>query len=390
MLKAINTSATLAYPFRILFLCCAVYAIVIVTTWFGILQGWFHLPIAWSPLYWHSHEMIFGFVAAAICGFLLTAMCNWTGAKPLTGFKLLSLVALWSAGRFAMWMGDALPPELVAVVDVAFLAVVAIYVARVLLHYGNKRNLILAVALALLTTCNLAMHAGAYTQNNQWMWAGETTALGLITLIMVIIGGRIIPLFTTNALRSQGINVDSIKNSTLVNQLSIFGTALLIPLNFFTQYSLAVGLFTLFVAGMHGVRLAQWRGWSTRHEPLLWILHIGYGWIVLALLFKGLHLLGAPIAISVWQHSLGVGAMSGLILGMMTRVSLGHTGRPLKLPRLGVAIYLAIMLAAMVRVLVALGVINFQWGLALATLLWICAFGVFIYRYSFILTTPRL
>lgn len=289
-----------------------------------------------------------------------------------------------------MWMGDTLPPEFVALVDVAFLAVVAIYVARVLLRYGNKRNLILAVVLALLTTCNFAMHAGAYTQNTQWLWAGETSALGLITLIMVIIGGRIIPMFTANTLRSQGMNVDFIKNSALLNQLSIFGTALLIPLNFFTHYSVAVGLFTLCVAVVNGIRLAQWGGLSARREPLLWILHIGYGWIVLALLFKGLHLLGAPIPISVWQHALGVGAMSGLILGMMTRVSLGHTGRALKLPRFGVAIYAAIILAAIARVLVALGLINFQWGLALATLLWVCAFSVFIYRYMFILTTPRL
>jgi len=385
-----NSLAVLSYPFRIFFLACGIYAIFIIAAWLAILLGVLNLPLAWTPLYWHSHEMIFGVVTAAICGFLLTAMCNWTGAQPLKGLGLFGLVSLWVAGRVVMWVGNALPTELVILVDAIFLPVVTAYVAYILLKHGNKRNLILAVILTLLSICNISMHAGAYTNNYYWLWAGETSALGLITLIMVIIAGRIIPLFTINGLRSQGYDVEKIKNSSLLSTLAIASTALLIPLNFFTQYPILIGIVALSAAVINTVRLAQWASLATKREPLLWILHVGYAWIVVALVLKSMAAFNLWIAPSVWQHALGLGAMSSLILGMMTRVSLGHTGRPLSLPRFGVVIYLAISVAAITRLLVALSWIDFQIGLILTTIAWIVAFGFFTILYYPILTKPRM
>jgi len=390
MLKLLNSLTLLSYPFRIFFLACGIYAICIIAAWLAILLGTLNLPLAWTPVYWHSHEMIFGVVTAAICGFLLTAMCNWTGAQPLQGLGLLGLVSLWIAGRVVMWMGNHLPAELVILVDAIFLPIVTAYVSYILLRHNNKRNLILAVILTLLSLCNLAMHAGAYTKNVYWLWAGETSALGLIALIMVIIAGRIIPLFTVNGLRSTGYAVETIKNSSLLSTLSIASTALLIPLNFFTQYSTVIGVVALSAAIINGVRLAQWASLATKREPLLWILHLGYAWIVIALLLKSMAAFNVWISPSVWQHALGLGAMSSLILGMMTRVSLGHTGRPLRLPRFGVVIYLAISAAVIARLLVALSWIDFQIGLIVTTIAWIIAFGLFTIIFYPILTKPRL
>ncbi len=390
MLKILNSVAVLSYPFRIFFLASGIYAIFIIAAWLAILLGSLNLPLAWTPLYWHSHEMIFGVVTAAICGFLLTAMCNWTGAPPLKGLGLFGLFSLWITGRAVMWMGNHLPAEFVILVDAIFLPVVTLYVTYILLSYGNKRNLILAVILTLLSICNIAMHAGAYTNNFYWMWAGETTALGLITVIMVIIAGRIIPLFTINGLRGKGYDVDTIKNSSMLSTLAIISTALLIPLNFFTQYPSLIGVAALSAAVINAIRLAQWASLATKREPLLWILHLGYAWILIALVLKSMAAFNLWIAPSVWQHALGLGAMSSLILGMMTRVSLGHTGRPLSLPRFGVFIYVAISAAAIVRLLVALNWIDFQLGLIVTTCAWIAAFGIFTILYYPILTKPRI
>ncbi len=388
MLKKLNSLAVLSYPFRIFFLACGIYAVLVIAAWLEIILGSLNLPLAWTPLYWHSHEMLFGVVTAAICGFLLTAICNWTGAQPLQGVGLMGLVSLWIAGRVVMWQGNYLPAELVILVDAIFLPVVTAYVTYILLRHGNKRNLILAAILTLLSLCNLAMHAGAYTNNSYWLWAGETCALGLITLIMVIIAGRIIPLFTTNGLRGQGFDVEKIKNSSLLSTLAIASTALLIPLNFFTQY--VIGVAALSAAVINALRLAQWASLATKREPLLWILHLGYAWIVIALLLKSMAAFNLWVSPSVWQHALGLGAMSSLILGMMTRVSLGHTGRPLSLPRSGVFIYVAISAAAIVRLLVALNWIDFQLGLIVTTCAWIAAFGIFTILYYPILTKPRI
>lgn len=390
MLKILNSMTVFSYPFRIFFLACGIYAICIIAAWLAILLGLLNLPLAWTPLYWHSHEMIFGVVTAAICGFLLTAMCNWTGAPPLKGVGLFALVSLWTAGRVVMWMGHHLPAELVILVDAIFLPIVTAYVSYTLIRHSNKRNLILAAILTLLSICNIAMHAGAYTNNIYLLRAGETSALALITLIMVIIAGRIIPLFTINGLRGKGYDIETIKNSTLLSTLAIISTALLIPLNFFTQYPNMIGAVALSAAVFNAVRLAQWASLATKREPLLWILHLGYAWIVIALLLKSMAAFNLWIAPSVWQHALGLGAMSSLILGMMTRVSLGHTGRPLNLPRFGTIIYFAISTAAIARLLVALNWIDFRIGLMITTCAWIIAFGLFTILYYPILTKPRI
>lgn len=387
-----NTSTAptplLASPFRPFFLLTGLYAIVMVVGWMAFLLGGYSLPLGWSPLHWHSHEMLFGLVSAAIAGFVLTAMCNWTGAAPLTGVRLLALVLLWVAGRVVMWLASWLPIELVAIVEGAFLPVLAIYIFSVLARYNNKRNYILVAVLSVLSLANICMHVGFITGKTQLLLRGDTTALYVIMVLMIIIGGRIIPAFTGNWLRNNQGNPESVKTSPTWDKFTLIVSALLIPTIFIPNLPLLTASIALVAAVANGVRLYRWSGWLAAREPILWILHIAYGWIVLALLFKGLaelHLVSA----SVWQHALGVGAMGTLILGVMTRVALGHTGRPMRLPSLGIIIYIAITVAAVSRVITALGWCPYSAGLIVAASGWVLSFCIFSWLYWSILTSPR-
>lgn len=379
---------TLAHPFRPFFLLTGVYGALTVIAWMGLLFGGVSLPLGWSPVHWHSHEMLLGLIPAAIAGFLLTAICNWTGAAPLRGWGLLVLITIWLAGRVAMWTASWWPAGIVAVLDLLFLPVMAAYMARVLLVHGNKRNLPIAGILLLLSLANVMMHIGFVAGATRWLKHGELMALGLVMLMMVVIGGRIIPLFTANWLRKHGDQADAVKSFATLDRAALIATILVIPCDFITGTPWLTGVMALLAGALNAVRLLGWSGWRAAREPLLWILHLGYGWIVFALLLKSAAAFNL-VAPTAWQHALGAGAMATLILGVMTRVALGHTGRSLTLPQFGIVIYVAITLAALARVLVALQLLDYRAGLLLAAVSWTLAFGVFVLIYWPILTRPR-
>lgn len=357
--------------------------------WMSYLFGGISLPVGWSSVHWHSHEMLFGLTSAAIAGFLLTAMCNWTGAPPLQGGKLFGLICVWIAGRVVMWTATWWPSGIVAAVDFLFLPLMAIYVFRVLLKHGNKRNLILVGILVLLSFANLMMHVGFINEQTMWLTLGQLMAFNLITLMMVVIGGRIIPLFTINWLRNNGGQPEDVKSSNAVDRTALIATALLIPADFFADIFWLTGGIACIAAVAHLIRLIGWRGWKTHREPLLWILHLGYAWVILALFMKSAAAFDV-VPVAAWQHALGVGGMGTLILAIMTRVSLGHTGRPLVLPTSGMLIYMGIIMAATMRVIVALQLIDYRLGLFLTALGWSLAFGLFVVIYWPILTRPRV
>ncbi len=376
------------FPFRLFFLLTGLYGVVTVGAWMSYLFGGLALPLGWSSVHWHAHEMLFGLTSAAIAGFLLTAMCNWTGAPPLHGSALLGVACLWLAGRVMMWTASWWPAGWVAVVDLLFLPWMAIYVARVLLAHGNKRNLIMVAILLLLTLANGMMHAGFMTGSGFWLTLGQLTAFNLITLMMVVIGGRIIPLFTINWLRNNGGDIAAVAPSARLDRVTLITTALLVPADWLIGFPWITGFLAAIAGVLHGARLVTWGGRKTGREPLLWILHLGYAWIVVALLLKGAAAFNL-VAASVWQHTLGVGAMGTLILGIMTRVALGHTGRSLALPPFGVLIYLAITLGALSRVLTAVHVMDYRVGLSIAAIGWTLAFSLFVLIYWPILSRPR-
>lgn len=387
--RSANHPMLLAYPFRPFFLLTGVYGALIVAAWVAYLFLSLPLPVGVNPGQWHGHEMLFGMVPAAIAGFLLTAMSNWTGAPPLQNHRLLGLLLVWLAGRLAMWLSGYLPAGLVAVLDLAFLPLLAGYAASVLWRYGSRHNLILVVMLVLLSLANLAMHldfAGLVPGLGR---LGEIMALDLVTLIMVVIGGRIIPAFTANWLRLQGRDSRAVRPAPSLDLGALIATALMIPADLITGYPAIGGIVALTAALLNGMRLSRWAGWRTLDEPLLWILHIGYLWIVAALLIKGLVPFVDGLAETVWFHALGTGAIGTLILGVMTRVAMGHTGRPLRLPRYAISIYIGVLVAGIARLLAATGMADYQLGITVSAVAWAAAFILFVLIYWPILSRPR-
>ncbi|MDY6941703.1 MAG: NnrS family protein [Pseudomonadota bacterium] len=383
-----SLAVLLGYPFRPFFLLTALYALVLIIAWVLFLFAGLPLPLDSNPLQWHAHEMLFGVIPAAIAGFVLTAMCNWTGAQPLRGGPLLLLLASWLAGRVVMWGAGFLPGWLVAAVDLAFLSVVAGYVAHVLVRFGNRRNHVLVWLLVLLASANLLMHLGFLDLWPAASRLGEVLALDVIALFLVVIGGRITPAFTANWLRMQGRASDRVVHSESLDRVVFWVTMGMVPADFAIGTPELGAAVALAAAVVNGWRIYWWRGWQAASEPLLWILHVGMAWIVLALWLKGL----TPwfeLPPSVWMHTMGVGAIGTMILGVMTRVGLGHTGRILQLPRFAVWIYVAILMAAPLRLMAVLMPALATFGIVTSALAWTVAFGLFLVVYWPILSQPR-
>ncbi|EAR21181.1 NnrS family protein [Nitrococcus mobilis] len=377
----------LAYPFRLFFLLTGIFGAVAVLVWLAVLLGWLQFPAGISPPLWHSHEMLYGFVPAAIAGFLLTAMANWTGLPPPSGYPLLALGALWLAGRLAMALTGWLPNWLVAAIDLSFLPTLAFYALLILRRAGNSRNLPLVAVLAVLAAGNVLMHLTLLGLTPTLGYMGELVALDTIAVLMAVIGGRIIPAFTDNWLIRQH-KPQRIRRQPRLDQATLLATILMLPADLLAPASLGAGMIALAAGLFHLLRLCGWQGWHTWREPLMWILHVGYAWLALALLLKGLTPLSAALDTSVWYHTLGVGAIGTLIIGVMTRVTVGHTGRPLTLLRGTQPIYWLVSAAAVLRVSATLS--GAPWMLYAAALAWVAAFALFAVRYAPILSRPRV
>ena len=378
----------LAHPFRPFFILNALFAIVAIVVWLLILNGTLPTP-KWMPSLWHAHEMLYGFVPLAIAGFVLTAMTNWTKSQPLRGLPLAGLISLWFAGRVAMALTHSLSPIIIAVIDCTFLPTVAAYAAYVLLKNNNKRNLILVVVMLLLTLGNFLMHLGVMQNNYQLAKMGTLLGLDIIVLMIFVVAGRITPAFTANWLRMHHNKKEPAFRSFWLEQVAFASTALIILFDAAALSPAIIGSTALFAGIANVIRLTQWAGWRTYQEPLLWILHIAYLWMSTALILRGAMLLGLPISESLWQHTLALGGIGTLILGVMTRVSMGHTGRKLMLPPFAIFIYIFILSATLMRIITAAGWVNYSIGINISGALWISAFALFVILYSKILVTPR-
>jgi uncharacterized protein involved in response to NO len=291
--------------------------------------------------------MLFGFAVAVIIGFLYTAGRNWTGLPTPHGATLAGLAALWLAGRLAMWYGPQAEGALsvvATVIDVSFLPLAAGFLAQVLIKAGSRRNYFIPLMLMVLALANLAFHLavrGALSVDPlQALWF----ALGLITLLETIIGGRVIPMFTANGLRG----VKQLQHHRL-NQAAIATTALALALWVFASGTLAA-LVAMLACLLQLVRCIGWNPWATRTQPLLWSLHLAHGWLPLGLLLLALSQFGL-VPRSAAVHAFAIGATGGLIIAMITRTALGHLGRPLRASGPETAMYAGVQLAAWVRVL---------------------------------------
>mgnify|MGYP000194501645 FL=1 len=376
----VSVSQLFSYPFRIFFLSMTVLALAVIPLWVMQVNGVISLPLAMPGLFWHQHEMLFGFLSGAIAGFLLTAVCVWTQTERTHGFRLVLLWGVWLAGRVLLATGADLPFWLVQGVNLAFLPLVMVDAGWRIWHARQKRQLMIMVVLGLLWL----MQIGFVTRLDMAFSYG---ALIMAMALISIVGGRITPAFSTGWLRQRGLDSNAVKTIPALDMATVFSLILLMA-SLVTGWQTVTGLLALLSSGLMLVRLAGWKGWLVRQEPLLWILHLSILWVPVSLfLLAGTLFAGWPS--NAWSHAAGTGAVACLILGVIARVALGHSGRPLVLPKGMVLAFVAIHLAALIRVLTAFEIIPWHPGIGSSPLLWLFAFGMFLYRYTGILASPR-
>lgn len=375
--------------FRPFFLVAAGWAAFAVPLWLALFGGETTIPSALPPAVWHVHEMVFGYGAAVVAGFLLTVIPNWTGRMPLQGLALAFLVLLWGAGRLAVLCSAGLGAGTAAALDLAFPFTFVIVVAREILAGRNWRNLPMLAALALLLLGNLLVHLDAIGLAPT---AQLGDRLGIATLLMLItfVGGRIVPSFTRNWLAKQRPEVSSPAPFGIFDRVVLAATAAALTLWAAAPESAAARWFEL-VAGLAlAMRLARWRGQTTWREPLLWVLHLGYGWLALGLLLLALDALVPLLPETTALHALTVGAIGTMTLAVMTRATLGHTGRALTAGPGTTAIYALITLAALLRLTAPLWGTDYLLALLIAGAAWSGAFGLFVLLYGRPLSLRRL
>lgn len=366
--------------FRPFYLLAAAFAALAVPLWLARYFG----HAAWLSrvdMNWHTHEMLFGFAIAVIVGFLYTAARNWTGLWTPRRGHLAALAALWLAGRAAMLLA---PPLLAAVVDVLFLPFAAWPLYRVLKRAGNRRNMFLPVLLGLLTLINIAFHCAALG----WLEISPISVIeaGILVVVCIesVIGGRVIPMFTTNAIGAKTVTHGGRDRINLALTAAAGLAWISFPLS---PLSAALA----FAAGCSQlVRLAGWKFWLTWRTPLLWILHLSYAWIAFGFLLLSLSALKLSPATAAF-HALAVGSMGGLIIGMITRTALGHTGRMLKAGAGETAMYVLIQIGVVARLCAAFNMMGHRDdALLLAGASWSAAFLLYLFIYGPYLFRPRI
>ena len=384
----------LSYGFRPFFLLAGIYAVVAIAAWLA----WLGLhaagvvatrpTIAEAPHLWHGHEMLFGYAAAVVSGFLLTAVPNWTGAAPIAGPRLGLLVATWLAGRAVMWTSAFLPATLVAVIDLAYLPLLVIMAGHSLMRRPAPRNLIFLGLLALLAFANAAVHA-------EWLGLTDDTAgwglrLAVLTyaLLIAIIGGRVVPAFTRNALMHRGETQRLPRSIAWLDGLGI-AAALAVVIAAAAGWPPGIGAAALAAALLNGARLSRWRPLSSLGEPIVWSLHLGFAALVAGYATLAAADLGGWPSETAALHVIAIGAIGCMTLAVMTRAALGHTGRALAVTRPIAMAYLLVVAAALLRGFgTQLFPTHYYAVIFLAGGAWMLAFGLFMAGYARILAGP--
>jgi len=382
--RAVRRFALFEYGFRPFFLFAACYAVLAVPVWIAIWRGSLGWQPAMPPLLWHGHEMIFGFAVAALAGFMLTAVPNWTGESAIRGRRLILLVALWAAGRIAAYLPW---PLLFAVLDIAFLPALASVLGPGIIQRNGRRNGVLVAVLLLLAVVNSAVHFDGWGfANLSGSWALQV-AIAIFALLIGLIGGRIVPAFTQGGMKMSGVPF-VITGHRIIDGAGMISLAANLLATLLLAPAPIAGGIALIAAVANGVRLWRWQSWRTLSVPLVWVLHLGYGWLVIGLLLNTLASFDLiPTAMGI--HALTAGSFSTMILAVMSRASLGHTGRQLIASRQTTMAYIALTIAAILRVAAPLAGDYYSALIDCAGLFWISAFLIFVLHYLPILVGPR-
>lgn len=378
----------LRLAFRPFFLLAALFSLLAMVAWWGVLSHtWSFQPYGGS-YWWHAHEMLFGFVAAVIVGFLLTAVRNWTGIPGIHGKRLLALVSLWLLARLLMALNlQTVPGLLIALLDLAFLPAAAWILARSVLAVKQYRNLVFLPLLLAMSLSNGYMHWAVLAQDMSWLQTGSHAMVILVTAIMCVLGGRVFPMFTANGTGTERVAPLPWLEKTALISIAILAVAFLIPLKL---PDTVLSVLFLLAGVAHGLRWVRWRFWVTLKTPLVWSLHVAYACIPAGLLLLALHYATGQITFSLAMHVITVGAMGGMILSMMSRVALGHTGRAIAVGRWMTVAFLLMLAALLSRTLwQALAPASFS-PLIFSAIFWCLAYALYLIKYLPILTQPRV
>ena len=376
--RATRVPPVLQQPFRVMFLCASGFASAGMFFWVLFLHlGW--LPtVSLPPVEWHGHEMLFGFAGALAAGFLLTAVAEWTRLATITPAALVLLAIVWLAARVLFLLPTSLPYAVTATIDCGFFALLLFLVGRPILKSRNRRNYFVIGLLSAILLADIAFHLSVtgtlqVPANRVLYWV-----IDLFTVLMLAIGGRVIPFFTGRRLA----NV-TIRRYLWLDWSVNGGAALLAVFDILLPGSSILGAFSLVVAALVVLRWWNWQPWKTLHEPMLWVLHLGYLWLAAGLMLRGVALLTGALPEITALHAVTVGAIGSLAIGMMTRVTLGHTGHAMTAGAFMTAAFATVNVAAVLRLTGTSGL------LPIAGTLWTLAFAVYFVRFLPIMIAPR-
>lgn len=381
-----KTNALFSLGFRPFFLGASIFACLATFVWVAVFL--FSIQLSAFDYYpmtiWHAHEMIFGYSMAVLAGFLLTAIMNWTGLQTVNGTKLMALVSVWVLGRLIPFVTDI--TWLIAFIDILFLPLLAYFIALPLVKVGNKRNYFMIGLITIFSILNLLVHAellGFITNVSNY---ALKTGLYLIIALIIVMAGRVFPMFSQN-----GVAVKYQVNSYVwVEKLAIPSYFLFMLSLVFIKIPLVVLLTSLLAALIHAIRLKGWYNKQIWQVPLVWVLHVGYLFLIIGFVMSAISAY-KPSLYFLAMHAFSVGVLSTITIGMMARVSIGHTGRNLKMPPKTVKfIFLLVVTAALIRSIMPLFLPSFyQASIVISGTLWSLAFLLFVISYAEFLLKPR-
>lgn len=377
------------YGFRPFFLVCGLFTVLAMCWWIHLYHGgrWMAGTLPGHLL--HGHEMLFGFVGAAIGGFLLTAVPAWTNTQRISGRPLLLLVLAWLAGRCAFALVEQLPWTVVVVAELLFVLLLLAAIAAPILG-GRSRALPMLLLLLAYAAADLVFLRALAAGDAVLAQSALRGAMGMVLLLLTIIGGRIIPAFTANHLRARGMDVVAAKRG-VVEVVTVVSMSLYVVALVWMPTSQAVGLLAAAAALAHAWRMAGWGGHRSLDTPIVWVLHLAYLWLPVGLALHALDQLAGVSFAVYWMHALGAGAMGGMILAVMTRAALGHTGRALVVSRFIVAAYVLHTVSVVLRVFgPTLLPLPYALVVTVAGVAWVLAWLLFVIVYAPILLLPRV
>lgn len=374
-----------ALGFRPFFFLAAFFSPLLINLWLFQFSGKPLISISYYlPVTWHAHEMLFGYAVAVIAGFLLTAVGNWTGLKTINGWRLILLTLVWLSGRLLPLISD-IPYWFIALMDLSFIPLVALLIAIPVIRAKQWSNIIFVPLLLIMATANLLVHLSLLDILNISNVTGNRVMLYLVILLIVIMGGRVIPFFT-----ERGVTGFTTKKWTWVEQLAPVSVILLAASDVIYGDKVFTGYFALFATIVHSIRLYGWYSNKIWQVPLVWVLQTAYSWFVIGFALKSLVIFNLNESLFSY-HAFTVGGIGIMTLGMMARVSLGHTGREMKINTWMIASFILLNLAAIVRVIFPIfNPENYLHFIQVAGWLWISAFVIFVVVYSPMWIRPRV